>query len=853
MQRKLLYTLMFGSVMILTACGGGGGGGGGGSGGSPYTPPNPYLRTQVPFATPTRVAVVTPLVGQTTDAAISEQFSANIENNGGQNIIIAGRETQPSTTPTWNESRISMLGWSNGQLVDKTAQWFPNDSNKILGTDPTLQFADFFGSGRTDMFVASSTDMNHYGPAHVFENTGSSFNRIDITLPGWVGRGDTGFVYSANTNRVWGHGATVVDLNKDGHKDFLIADYGPNLTIGINRMGEATPVKNFKTYVAADPYNGITASGSSIAVADFLGNGQNQIVVTDTWCGTPNCTTNPTRMFSYSINSNDQLSFTLLSTLPTPRFELPKWSGYNFGGSHNILALTFNMATGLPNTGNDLLIFSRPSTGPGRYSEIQFLKNNGTGTFSDITDSTLIGFNTHTQTTYNPKFIDINGDGLTDILVSGNDYSGQAASSQFLLRSSDGKYVATHQNLLTDFKNQVAQMDGSGTSNNINLVRDANGQLYLVSLTSYVEGGTTKQGVYISALGSANVTTAQTAINLIKQTWPYMTNVQANQALAMTSATYMTEAGEARVIDFNRLMNPVGALGLADPNRAGSVRPIGGFLSGIQLDNHSAVAMDSIGRSYNVDLKTLTGNVPNAFQYANQTIDSHSITSHAEYLVGGSAVTTNGVRIGSDARNLAGSDNTNNIGALGKPAQYTVGIPSIYRSGNLSYGMQYTSLNSHPWLAMSGSWGTVNNTGILDNVVSYQRNGFTATGSLMNVSTNITPGLVTNVSNITGYWGETGYRYTNMDKGGIGDLGFYVGVRPVVMSGSAQVTMPTGVDANGNTQYTNRNYNIAGDITPYIRSVYNYPIHKNTLYRLTGMAMPNGQYRIMNEVRWFLP
>lgn len=851
MKRKLLYTLMFGTVVVLTACGGGGGGGGGDSGSVPiYNTPNPYLRTEVPFSTPTRAATVTPLVGVTSDASISETYAANIENNREQNIIIAGRETQPSTIATWNDSRISMLGWEGGRLVDKTAQWFPNQSNIILGTDPTVQFADFFRSGRNDMFVTSSTDMAHYGPAHVFENTGTHFNRIDIPLPGWVGTGGN-FTYSATTNRVWGHGATVVDLNNDGYKDFLVADYGPNLTVGINRMGEATPVKNFKTYVASDPYNGLSAGGSSVAVADFLGNGQKQIVVTDTWCGTANCTTNPTKMFSYNINSNDQLSFNYLSTLPTPRFELPKWAGYNFGGSHNVLALTFNMATGLPSSGNDLLIFSRPSVGPERYSEIQFLKNNGTGTFTDITDTTLFGYNTQTHTTYNPKFIDINNDGLTDILVSNADYSGLGNSNQFLLRSADGKYVAAHQNLLTDFVNQVSQISGANNNNNVNVVKDADGKLYLVSLTNYVENGIRQQGIYLSAIGNGNATiiTPQTAINLIKQTWPYMTDVQANRALAMTSTSYMTSAGTGSIIDLNAAMNPVGSLGL--PN---SSRPISGFLSGINIDNHNAVATDSLGRGYNINLKSLTGSSLNAFQYNTQSIDTHELTSHAEYLVGGNAVTTNGLRIGAENRsNMDATSFGTNINSTSKPAQYTVGIPELYKNGNLRYGMQYTSLNSNPLLSMSGSWGTVNNAGVLDNVVSYRSGGFSATGSLMNISTNMQPGLVTNISNITGYWGEAGYRHTDMGKGGIGDLGFYVGVKPVVLSGSAQVNMPTGIDNNGNTMYSRKNYNIGGDVTPYIRSMYVYPIEKNTLYRLSGMAMANGQYRIMNEIRWFLP
>ena len=88
-------------------------------------------------------------------------------------------------------------------------------------------------------------------------------------------------------------------------------------------------------------------------------------------------------------------------------------------------------------------------------SDIQFLQNDGSGNFTDTTSDTLIGYNRDTHSTYKPKFFDINGDGKTDILVSGGDYGGANDSHQFLLKTSDNKYVAAHQNILKNFMNDV--------------------------------------------------------------------------------------------------------------------------------------------------------------------------------------------------------------------------------------------------------------------------------------------------------------------------------------------------------------------------------------------------------------
>ena len=122
--------------LALTACGGGGGGGGSSS------TLGAFVRSEVPYYTPTRVASIDPLSKVDGSAPIFDTFNADITGSGAD-IIAAGRMTQFATPATWSNSKISLFSWSNGSLVDRTAQWFPGGINEILGTEPSVKFADF--------------------------------------------------------------------------------------------------------------------------------------------------------------------------------------------------------------------------------------------------------------------------------------------------------------------------------------------------------------------------------------------------------------------------------------------------------------------------------------------------------------------------------------------------------------------------------------------------------------------------------------------------------------------------------------------------------------------------------------
>lgn len=790
-QRTKMAIAVSAIATALSGCGGGGGGGGGMS-----SSMGAFVRSEVPYHTPVRIAAsVDPLTKVEGAYPVFDLFNADITGSGSD-IILAGRQTQYATPETWSNSRITMFSWQNGTLIDRTAQWFPGGINEILGTEPSVKFADLFNTGRQDMLVAPSTDMRHYGPGYVFANTGTHFNRIAIPL-----------------NNVWAHDSAIADMDGDGFKDLLFVDYGPNTTLAINNR-----VNNFISYTDSRGTAGdLRWGGSSIVADNFLANGQKQIIVTDNSCNTANPTcsnTRTTKMYSYSIVGG-QLNYQYIADLPAPLLD------------HNVRIVSHDFNDdGRP----DAIVFSRPGDYMIKRSAIQFLKNNGAASFQDVTTDTLIGYDTNTYSTYNPKFLDVNGDGRTDILVSATDYSGNHNSTQILLKSSDGKYVAAHQRIFTDFLKQAAQMTqelgsgATGSSSTVNIFKAPDGKYYLVTFVAYQDGSDRKMAVYMSQMGGQVTLTAQAAVDLIRQKWPYMSPAAANAILAQTAATYFN----GQVIDIETALNPIGSLSI-------NGRALAGHIAGVDIGSGRMLATDALSRPFYINAKVMNTQGLNAWQRGINSAPEHEINSHAEYLVGGRSYMMDGLRVTSDQA------------VNGQPTdEYSIGMPRIWSQKNWSYGAQFTRLGFNPWISFSGVWGTVRASHVLDNVISYQNGGFIARGSIMYVNTEINPGLITRVTPTMGTWTETGYRWT----GHRDTIGLYLGLSPMVLSGKIEANLPTAFDSRGELVYNKKSLDIMRTATYYARGVWTKDIDRRTRWRTNVASNTAGQYRIMNEIIW---
>ena len=808
--RRSAMAVAVSTVFFLTACGGGGGGGGG-SYVRPNTPASLYS-SAVPYSTPTNIESINPLVGVVGYAyAMTTSYTADLTGTGTENIIVAGSQshsnnlTGPADAANWKNSQITILGWSGSTLTDQTNTWFTPGDNTIVGAT-AVKFGNFNGNGRQNMFVGNGTDgILDTTQAQIFVNTGGHFTRYNINLP-----------YSLDTT-------DAAVFNYNGVDNIFAVQGSSNSTFifGSN-------VNNFRAYTV----NSNMGSANAVAAGNFTGNGQTTFILGDN--GVNALGTSSTRLYSWTINNGtNSVDLTLLSTLPTPIFNQPAYFGIT-GGNNTIRILKFDFdESGVDSAvvvgmGNDLSASVK--------SSIQFLKNNGAGTFTDITNSTVTGYDMTKAASANPVVVDLLNNGLADIVLP------TATNTQILMQVSKGQYVASFANVLTDFQNQI----GSTNTGAINFVKGPGGNLYLLDTVDTTAGSTATKTFYLSQIGnSAGALNATQTISAIKQLWPWMTDASANAVLAATGKTWFG----ATIIDDSAVWLPYGSLSVAT---AKGLTPVQGYIAGVELSTGDGqiTAMDTLGRSFNVNLSGMRNTTyANSFNMNSEHIDQYELTSHSEYLINGAVNTYNGIRIGSEDRNIGNTLTMDSklgptLGAA--PKNYTVGLPAYWRSnsGRWSAGAQYTTLNYNPWLAFGGAWGQVTQTGNLDHAVRYvNENGFTAVAGTTYTTTTITPGLITSVAPIAGAWGEAGYKS--------GNFGVYAGVKPILFSGNVTANLPTSVDNTGNIVYTRKNLAIQNQTTGYARALWNTDIQKNVTYRISGAVMTNGQYRLMNELRIF--
>ena len=776
-NNKLIVALL--GATALSACGGGGGGGGGGG----YTPnpPGPVLY----YTAPVQQVTVDPMAGGNDNAwFVGDTFVEDIDGDGyADDFIVAGRKTQPATAGTWSNTKLSMLSFENGALVDKTSQWFSGTDNEIMGTEPNVHFADFFKTGRKDMFVSHSTDMRHFdNTATFYTNNGSNFTKVSIP-----------------TADVWSHGSDVGDLNNDGYLDIVMADLKSyNTTIALNNQ-----VNGFTAYV--DPLGNAGDNrygGSAVAIGNFMNNGgNNEIILTDAQCAVISGTcsdSNTTKMFS--------VDFTGGVLTYTHEGDLPAFGTSGIDHSVEIANHDFN-----EDGYADVIVFSKKvNNGDDKLSEIQFMQNNGSGVFTDTTSTTLVGYQSNTSSTYKPRFFDINGDGKIDILVSGGDsntMNNPHNSHQFLLKTSDNKYVAAYQNILTGFMTDVRALAVSNgmqdiNGSTVNIFQADDGNKYLVTWANSAGGGAsndTKLTFFMSRLDGTAIA-AGTAINMIQNAWSYLSDAQAAQALSDTGQSF---AG-GTIIDINKAFQPIGTLSMGG-------LALNGHITGFDIGNVTGQALDGIGRNYEVNLAPTNVESNGATMY--NTVD-----------------TLNTVK---DGKITFGADN--------ETQQFTFGH-SMYQDDTTTYSVHMTKLNSNPWIGFSGVWGEVENSNIIDNVVTYKQGGFTAKASMMHVKTNFKKGLITDVSNQFGAWGEVSYA-----KGGL-ELG--AGVHPVMLNGDVKANIPTSVDMRGNLQYTEHKFKLPTHVNGYLKANYNFNLDTNTKIRVSSAVSQSGDKNATVNYSW---
>jgi len=786
MFQKTKLAIAIASTITLTACGGGGGGGGGVT--------SAIIRSEVPYYTPVHNGNFNYYTNTSNNApVVHEIYTYDLNNDNADEVIFAGRQTQPSTQQNWNNSNISIFGWNNSNsLTNETSIWFNGISNEIIGTEPSVEFGDFNNDGNTDMFVAHGTDMAYYANDTVFINNGNnSFNRQNVT--------------SSASN--WGHGSAVTDLNNDGYDDVIVSTLTTQNTV--IKLGRADG--NFNSYTASSFYKG----PADVSVADYMNDGTKTLIFTGD--------KNNTKLYSWNITNNN-LTFTEIASLPS---KTNPNSNYEVAGIRNI-AFDFNN-DGLT---DNVIIWNgqNKNTSLYDYTDVQFLKNNGGGVFTDVTSDTVQELNTSRHASYHPIIIDVNNDGLDDIFLSSIDYNGSANSTFALLQTSEGKYVDSFEGVFTDFWNQSKNLtsDAHSSGQSINIVSGPDNKRYLITTVAYTNSnGGISHAVYTSLIGSSGTINAQATIDLLNQSWPYMSAVENNEVLAKTASTYFNGYDSsiygAGIIDLYSVLNPIGNLEITLNGRTASTIPITGSLSLPNINSDilqhisSLVAVDDFDRDFNVNLSSM---------YTNTDFNINKLLTYNNELP--------------MSQNFIDAKHSNNgiFNISNNDSEFSVGI-THRKSKNLHYNMSLTHSDTNPWLNISGMWGNINSSTTADISMTYTHEDTWVQVGGMYTNTDLERGLVTNISPISSWYTINGKSFKINNE----NFSLYSGIKPTIFNGDIEFTLPTSVDNNGIMHYTNTNSTLKTNAVAFVGMNWTFQQH-NTQYSFHAIADDTKDYNL---------
>jgi hypothetical protein len=783
------YLLLFG-VLLLTACGGGGGGGGGGL--NVRQAPN----TDVDFVAPVRAGTYNLFVSGSTTSPVQDIFVQDLNNDGKEEVVIAGRQSQsafPSgtsvadKTAAWENSQLTLYEFNaSNQLENKTSSWFTGTQNQIIGTEPSIKFGDFNGDSNVDMVIGHSTDMEFIGDTVVYTNSGtSSFGRDDY-----------------NTN-LWTHDVAVHDIDGDGFDDVILGGYGNPVVLKGNNTGTLTQL------------NTNHPGMSGLAAGDFLGNGTTTFVFVDSSGGD---VASDTHLYSFAQTGANTGAFTQLAVLPNPIFDTAaKASLFDASDehSHDIRALPFDFNN---DSSLDVIVIS-VSTAPldGRNrTEIQFLQNNGSGTFTDVTATIRVGWDEFVNGDYNPQLRDINDDGLVDILFSSQDFNSKE-STRVLLQTTEGKYVQSFTDVFASFVNDSRANESNKTTglNTVRFLTGPNGDKFLITAVTLNDGS---NAVYTSKLGNAGGSTAQASIALIQQVWPYVTDEVAAQILAGTAFTdfegFDPSIHGFGIIDVEQALLPMGELRMPLDGRAGTMA-INGEIAGINLGNFDNVmAVDSLGRGFDININSMhTPDIQNNWYDVALTDNATRMDHNFDYVY---------------------SDGTLNYSPTDDSGNFTMGLRNVKLAKDWYLQGQYTALaDRNPWFHMSGMWGTINSSETIETVVTHVKDKFMFHAGNMHTTTDFDQGLVTNVTPIDSVWGEISWKNAG--------LRLAVGSMPYVVNGSVDVRLPSTIDSQGTVHYDTFNFEIENQFATYSSVSYVNSL-RNINYTVSGYSNTLGFY-----------
>lgn len=247
-----------------------------------------------------------------------------------------------------------------------------------------------------------------------------------------------------------------------------------------------------------------------------------------------------------------------------------------------------------------------------------------------------------------------------------------------------------------------------------------------------------------------------------------------------------------------------------------------GYLSGVKLGESNHVLFDDIGRHFAVDLSPATAAGANSWA---RLVENNSDDTRGAQPMKMQFSQIGNFKLGADAASQS----------------LAVGITGIKVGANTNLSMQYTQMPFSPFVQMSGSWGSIKKSSILESTVATKHQGFVGKVGLMYANTEINAGLVTEISPITSVWTEAGHEWEHFK--------LMVGVLPKVISGHANLKMPVSVDVSGNLLYNDIKASISSPTTRYMRLAYNKQVNKHVSLSFNGLVSDHKQTSLIGDVK----
>jgi hypothetical protein len=341
-------------------------------------------------------------------------------------------------------------------------------------------------------------------------------------------------------------------------------------------------------------------------------------------------------------------------------------------------------------------------------------------------------------------------------------------------------------------------------------------------MVEYEQNGVVQMATYLSLVGSTGTVTAPATVAALQQIWPWMSAAEVNAVLAQTATSFV---GGVAVIDLERIWSPVGDLIL---RINGQRHVLHGHISVPGFDSSGLsriTALDAVGRDFRVDLSVMKQ--PTMGFTADQIL---SVTdpeqNWSSRMVGDVTVQNLGFSVtGRTADRFASSVSSRRMG--------------ITEDWDINLGI--ARMPGSPWMSFSGVFGNIQDSVMVDTTVGrHWPNGVFAQGSVMQTTTRFQPGLIDSMTPLWSASAMAGWQ----DR----TFSVYGGVQPTIISGSMSLILPTGIDRQGQVQYTRYNTQIRNEPVMFAGTQYRWRHHADSVVA-SAAVNEQGSYRIQVNYR----